>query len=396
MGDDAPPFDLEPSAPPEAGLDRTTLIDPWGRPSPIPLNGTLERQQFPPLLTAVLALLLALVLFQLLVTPVVMVALLAARGVALDEALSNIPAFMEEQAPVLITANTIGQLLAIALPAYLLTRLHSARPGAFLRLRMPDVPLLVLSLFGLFALMPVVQWLGMVNEWLPLPEAIREFDRQQMNLVERVLEGDLGITLSLVALAVTPAFCEELLFRGYVQRQAERGLGAAGGILLSGFVFGIYHIRLTQLLPLAALGLYLAYLAWRTGSLWIPIAVHFANNAFAVALGLWASSQPEMDLHDIEQMDVPWYLVLGGPSLPPPWSTACTSAPVACSPRSNDASWGIYPPAGCACEAVPAAARLVWEGGIARVCPLHHPLRPHIHTLYPHSNLDSIRCKYHE
>jgi hypothetical protein len=316
MGDDLPTQDVasEPSGEEvrSAGRVASGLRDPWDSKPPIPLRGLLERQQFPPLLTAILALVIALVLFQVIVTPIVLVLLLMAQGVQMTEVMADLPALMGEQAQSIIGANTAGQLLALAVPAYLFARLHSVRPGAFLRLRAPDAGLMLLALVGLVTLMPVVQWLGSVNEWLPLPEAIREFDQQQMDLVERVLRGDLGVAFSLLTLAVTPALCEELLFRGYVQRQAERSLGAAGGVLLSGLVFGLYHLRLTQALPLIALGLYLAYLAWRTGSLWVPIVVHFANNAFAVALGLWADAQQDLDLQSIDQLSVPWYLILGG------------------------------------------------------------------------------------
>lgn len=310
---DHPSRSMEPATPRPDSIPPAApvLHDAWGR-SPIPLDGSLERNEFPPFLVAVLTLVLALVLFQVVIAPIATVALLALEGVALSQLLEALPTVMEEHAQALITANTIGQFLGIALPAWLITRLHTRRPRPFLRLRAPDGVLLVVSVFGLFALMPVVQWFGVINEWLPLPDAIREFDQTQMDLVEQVLGGDLGIVFSLATLAVTPALCEELLFRGYVQRQFERSLGIVGGIVASGVVFGLYHIRLTQLLPLALLGIYLAYLAWRTGSLWIPIVVHFANNAFAVGLGAWAKRQPDLDLEAIEQLDMPWYAVALG------------------------------------------------------------------------------------
>src|SRR5690606_8291101 len=105
---------------------------------------------------------------------------------------------------------------------------------------------------------------------------------------------------------------EELMFRGYVQRQAERGLGIAGGILFSGIIFGLYHLRLSQAIPLCILGIYLAWLVWRTGSLWPAIAVHFANNAIAIAIGAYISQRPEPEARALEQWEVPWhYLVLG-------------------------------------------------------------------------------------
>ncbi len=290
------------------------LPDAWEPSPPIPLDGVLERHRFGPLLTAFFALVAGLLLFQGL-SAVAVVVLLALRGVDLAGMMADLPAVLEQHADLFITANTIGQALGLAVPAFLLARLHARRATAFLRLRTPDALMLVLAVVGLLALTPVVQWAGTLNEALPLPEALREWDRMQMELVEKVLLGRFSMTFSLVMLALTPALCEELLFRGYVQRQAERGLGAAGGILASGLIFGLYHLRLTQLLPLSLLGLYLAFLAWRTGSLWVPVAVHFFNNAFAVAAAAYVSNRPDLDISSLEQIDVPWYIALGGLAL---------------------------------------------------------------------------------
>jgi uncharacterized protein len=219
---------------------------------------------------------------------------------------------LEEHGRVILTANTIGQVLGLALPALVLARMHTTRGWAFLRVRATDLPMMLLALLGLAALLPVVQWLGGVNETLPLPETIRRFEQSQLDLIERVLMQDTHLLFNLLALALTPAICEELLFRGYVQRQSERGFGVLGGILFSGIAFGLYHLRLTQLLPLAVLGIYIAYVAWRTGSLWPAIMVHFANNAFAVMLGAYIARHPELGVDRIDNMRVPWYLVASG------------------------------------------------------------------------------------
>lgn len=288
------------------------LTDAWAQGGQVPLDGWLERHQFGPVLMAFLALILALILFQVVLAPIATLLLLVMQGVPLGSVLSDLERIIEQHAQALITANTIGQILGIAVPALVLAWLHTSRPDAFLRLRPPNFVLLGLGVVGLVFLLPIVQWLGTINEWLPLPEFIRAFDESQMELVARVLGSDLGVWFSLVMLAVTPALCEEVLFRGYVQRQLERGMGILAGILLSGFVFGLYHLRLTQLLPLSALGIYMAYLAWRTGSLWVPIVVHFANNAFAVALAAWVRARPDLDIDAIEQLEVPWYFIVVG------------------------------------------------------------------------------------
>ncbi len=282
-------------------------------PRPIPLDGLFERRGFSPLWTTFAALILAFILFQLIITPFAVVVLLLLKGVSADALLTDPSMLVEQHAGILLTANTIGQVLGLCLPAWWLARMHTHRPLAFLRVRRLDTSFMAPALAALIALLPVVQWLGAVNGALPLPEAIREFEASQMELIRQVLHVDANIAFHLVVLALTPALCEELLFRGYVQRQAERGLGAVGGILFSGIIFALYHLRFSQVLPLAALGVFMAYLVWRTGSIWPAVAVHFANNAVAVVMGAYVARHPEHEITDIEHITIPWYLVvLGG------------------------------------------------------------------------------------
>lgn len=299
---------------PEGSPESATPIldDRWEQSPPIPLDGWFERHHVGPVFLAIFGLIAAFVLFQLIISPVAMIIIFAAQGIQPAELLGGFETLIEEHARSLLTANTIGQVFGIAVPAYLLARLHSSRPGAFLRFRPGDGVLIVLAVIGLLALTPAIQWLGTVNEQLPLPDFIRQFEQSQLELIERVLNIDTGLAFNLVVLAVTPAFCEEVLFRGYVQRQLERGTGVVAGILISGIVFGLYHLRLTQAIPLCVLGIYLAWLVWRTGSLWPAIVVHFMNNAMAVAVGAYLSRRGDVDLADLEAMEVPWYLVVLG------------------------------------------------------------------------------------
>lgn len=286
-----------------------TLPDRWEKRPPIPLDGWLERRGVSPLPMAVVGLVLAFILFQIVISPAVTLLLLLSQGVSPAEMLDAMAVIIEEHARSLLTANTIGQILGLALPAYLLARLHSSRPLALLRVRSADIVFVVIAVIGLVALIPAIQWLGSVNETLPLPEFIRRFERSQMELIEQVLRVDTGFAFNLVVLAITPAICEELLFRGYVQRQAERGAGVLAGILISGIVFGLYHLRLTQAIPLSVLGVYLAWLTWRTGSLWPAVAVHFTNNAIAVAVGAYVAKRADFEMEDLESMEIPWYVL---------------------------------------------------------------------------------------
>lgn len=301
--------------------EQQTLPDPWAQPS-IRLDGPMERATATPQGQAlrsfgagIFGLIVAFVLFQLFISPIAMVLLLLAQGVDLS-ALGGpdaITQLIENNVREVIVGNSIGQVLGLGVVALLLARLHTRDIWRYLRVRRTDVVLIGLALVGLVALMPAVQWLGTVNQSIPLPESLRALEESQMELIEKVLSGGLGIPFNLFMLALVPSICEELLFRGYAQRQFERGAGVVAGIFCSGIIFGLYHLRLSQVLPLSALGLYMAYLAWRTGSLWPAVLVHFANNAFSIVAANYAAEQPDLDPQVLETMHVPWYILI--PSL---------------------------------------------------------------------------------
>ncbi len=274
----------------------------------VPLDGYFERRGFSALWTAFAALIGGFVLFQLIITPLALSALMVMQGVGLEALAADPAQVVAEHANLFLVANTIGQALGLCLPAWWLARMHTHRPLAFLRVRRMDWSFALPAAVAFVALLPVVQWLTVVNEALPLPEFIRAFEDAQLELIQQVLHVDTNLAFQLGVLALTPALCEELFFRGYVQRQAERGLGSAGGVLFSGVVFALYHLRFSQALPLAALGVFMAYLVWRTGSIWPAVGVHFANNALAVAMGAYVARHPALEITDIEEIAVPWYL----------------------------------------------------------------------------------------
>jgi hypothetical protein len=301
---------MDTSSPP-ASPSPPTLPDAWAS-RPIRLDGPLENTSFRSTVvhtaTALVGLGVAFLVFQFVVTPVALVSLL---GLEALQALAS-PEDLMDHLRELILSNSAGQILGLAATTFLLTRLHTRRSAAgFLRLRAPDMALLGLAVLGVIALQPVVQWLAGLNQQIPLPEPFRAFDESQRELIKQVVGGDLGLGFSLLMLAVVPGICEELLFRGYAQRQLERGLGVGWGIALSGLLFGLYHLRLSQLLPLAVLGVYLAYLTWRTGSLWPAIVVHFAHNATAVTGAQWALQQG-YDVASLDTVSIPWYAVGAG------------------------------------------------------------------------------------
>jgi len=230
--------------------------------------------------------------------------MLELRGAPLEDLLTNPEAILLQHGSELLGANALGLALGLGGVAWLASWLESSRPLMYLRMTRCSPTDLGLSCVGLFCLLPIVLSLGILNEKLPLPEVLQQMEDQQLVIVEWLSSGGGNFWVNLIFVAITPALFEEIFFRGFLQRRAERSMGIVGGILLSGILFGLFHLRLTQALPLAVLGCYLAYVTWRTGSLMIPVVLHFLNNGLTLAVSEWGSES----LSDPET--IPWLMVV--------------------------------------------------------------------------------------
>ena len=89
--------------------------------------------------------------------------------------------------------------------------------------------------------------------------------------------------LNIVVMAVLPAVLEETLFRGCVLR-VLRPYGDWFAILVSAVLFGLMHGNIIQIPFALIVGVALGWLYVATENIWLPIAVHFANNTLSVSM----------------------------------------------------------------------------------------------------------------
>jgi len=137
----------------------------------------------------------------------------------------------------------------------------------------------------LTALKPVPAVLGLVYLF-SLAYNVVAHPPEQRVLTDFPHTGPGIASFAIMAIVVAPFF-EELFFRGFLFQGLARSFGAPAGAIISAAIFALAHQQLSVFVPLFVLGLALAYLFHRTGSIWTNMALHASFNAIGVLL--WAA-----------------------------------------------------------------------------------------------------------
>ena len=92
-----------------------------------------------------------------------------------------------------------------------------------------------------------------------------------------------SLLYNILVIAVLPALLEEMVFRGYLLR-ALRPYGDWFAVGFSAQCFGLMHANIAQIPFAVIVGVALGWLYVMTDNIWLPVAVHFCNNAMSVLL----------------------------------------------------------------------------------------------------------------
>ena len=131
------------------------------------------------------------------------------------------------------------------------------------------------------------------------PVVGREIARLQTNLTGESLPSlqaasgellkhlaQLGPVVALLVIALLPAVCEELLFRGFVLSGLATRLRPAKAAIATAVLFGLAHLDPVGLGARTLLGTVLALIALRSASLAPAILCHFVHNGLVLAFAL--------------------------------------------------------------------------------------------------------------
>ncbi|MCH2115271.1 MAG: CPBP family glutamic-type intramembrane protease [Pirellulales bacterium] len=228
-------------------------------------------------------------------------------------ALSSVAASREQDIFFFAQTLFIGQVVCIAMPAVLLAFLFTSRRKKTLLLdRLPSARLVLATVL----LAVLVRPLGLefaeavIHVYPPSAEMA-----VHVGIVNKALGLFPNLWTLLLMLAILPAICEEIAFRGFVLSGLRHVGHKWWAIGLSAIAFGMVHPILQQQIAAAAAGVVLGYLAVQTGSLLLCILFHAIYNG----LGLLQYRQLA-DLGDnISESRWSWVLSESGPLVFQAW-----------------------------------------------------------------------------
>ncbi len=116
--------------------------------------------------------------------------------------------------------------------------------------------------------------------------------------------------VALILIAIVPAVCEELLFRGYIFDSFKGKRGKVAAVIISSVLFSVIHFDMYKIAPIFIMALAFGYITAKTDSVLIPMIFHFVNNSMAV-VSFYATKGQDTDaaLVSIPDSTYIWYAV---------------------------------------------------------------------------------------
>jgi len=174
----------------------------------------------------------------------------------------------------------VTQLVVILTPALLMTVMLTSSPRQTLLLRWPAWFSLPASAALAVVLHPAVRMLQMmVMQVYEVSDGVK----QALGGLEGLFR-EAPLWQLVLIIAVTPAICEELAFRGFIL-SGFRHLGHKWrAILFSALFFGISHSLVQQSIIASIVGLVIGYLAVQSGSILPGMIFHLVHNTLGVVV----------------------------------------------------------------------------------------------------------------
>ena len=194
----------------------------------------------------------------------------------------------------LIFMQISSQLFTFVFPPIAYAFLVKEKPVNALGLKNVKILWFLIGTAMIFAIMPLNSILAEWNAGLKLPESlsaleqmIKDMQESASAMIEKFVSVDTigGLMLNLFMIAGLAALGEELLFRSIIQTSLIKICkNAHVGILIASAIFSFIHLEFYGFVPRLILGMLLGYMFYFSGSIWVPMLMHFLNNGTVVLI----------------------------------------------------------------------------------------------------------------
>lgn len=235
----------------------------------------------------------------------VLVVVFSIFGLGVSLFLFNQPADIQSQKII----QLINSIFIFLIPALIGGFIWYKKPFQTYSLhKLPSFKISFLSFLLVISIIPFINFLSFINEQMVLPEFLKGLEQRFMEAEEKIkiiteqmlkVESFSGFLLNLLVMAITPAIVEEVFFRGALLTIFSEKKNRILAIWLVAIVFSLIHFQMYGFLPRMIYGAILGYLAVWSGSLWLPIFVHFLQNGSVVIFSYLKSNTNNA----IEQME---------------------------------------------------------------------------------------------
>lgn len=170
----------------------------------------------------------------------------------------------------------IFQILCFALPSILLLKLYQCDSLFQKQFLLSGLILTIAVSLGL-----VVGVNAIVNALKDISNLPQDYENTVRTQLLRINQP-YGLALDLFTVALIPAICEELFFRGFVLTALSQKLKPHMALLLSSLIFAVFHINPIFIAFYMVLGLGFGWLFLRFRNLGLTMIAHFINNSLGV------------------------------------------------------------------------------------------------------------------
>ncbi len=109
---------------------------------------------------------------------------------------------------------------------------------------------------------------------------------ESLKAMDEMLKGQ-PVWVLILVMAAMPAIGEEFLFRGFFMGTLKEKCRPWVAVAVTTFVFAAYHMSLLKMFTIGIIGLGFTYAAYKSGSIFTSMLMHFINNLTSVLISLY-------------------------------------------------------------------------------------------------------------